>query len=73
MLVKELQAKNTQFPMYITELGMMALINSLQPEKAPFPICVTEFGIVIIVKLRQRWDALSQITCVPGLMLKWDA
>ena len=51
--LKPLQRENAEFPMLVTELGMVTLVRPLQPWNAYSPMLVTELGMVTLVRLLQ--------------------
>ena len=42
-----------EFPMEVTESGMVMPVRPVHPLKAPFPMEVTEPGMVMLVSLEQ--------------------
>ena len=42
------QRENTQFPIHVTELGMVMLVRAVHPLNAQSPIHVTESGITVL-------------------------
>ena len=49
MLVRDVHQSKAQFPIVVTEFGMVTLDNKVQLPKATSPIVVTELGMVMLV------------------------
>ena len=48
-----LQPEKAQFPISVTDGGMVMLVRLEHSEKAPSPISVTDGGMVMLVRLEQ--------------------
>ena len=59
MEVSPLHPEKAEFPMDVTELGIVIEVSPLHPEKAASPMNVTELGIVIEVSPLQKENAQS--------------
>ena len=61
--VKPLQPLKAEFPIEVTELGIVTEVKPLQPLKAELPIEVTELGMVTDVKELLLYAKYAGIVC----------
>ena len=59
--VKPVQPSKAPYPIEVTELGIVIVVNSVQRLKISFSICVMEFGKLIDDKLVHPSNAHSPI------------